>query len=530
MVDLATGRIKCYHQTSLNAHETITSKCKYEQEARQYGVKVMHYHCDNGTFTARNFVNEVWERGQSISFSGVGAKFQNAVAESAVRTVTYMARTMMLHAALRWPEAYSADLWPFAMSYACHVYNNLPRRETGMSPEEAYVRDKLDTEDILRSLLPWGCPAYVLQHQLQDDNSLPKWKPRSRRGQFLGVSEFHCQKSVHLVRNLYTQRVSPQFHTVMDPQFSTVYADSDEPPPEWEDLLIYSQYQADMDLEIDGVPPELHPEWTVDRDNPTGRHGREEGERRRVQAQTPTPRLPDPAPTQLMQPYAGERHPSNLKRGSKKAPANPSPAPDVLTPPESIRPEIPKAEEAPSRPKRESKPVDRLTYTDRGESVWQSNLTELVSLLAEPRPAGAPMFDPIYLATSLFHDPEEGTVEDFLPGVYDAPWSLTAKKGKNDPDYPTYAEAMSGPYRDKFIEGMQKEIAELASKDTWVKVDRSSVPKGTQIIRTTWAFRIARLPSGEIKKWKSCYVIRDDTQGSNVTMDCFSPTMSWSTV
>jgi hypothetical protein len=182
------------------------------------------------------------------------------------------------------------------------------------------------------------------------------------------------------------------------------------------------------------------------------------------------------------------------------------------------------------RLKHESKPVDRLTYTDRGESVWQSNLTELVSLLAEPRPAGAPMFDPVYLATSLFHDPEEGTVEDFLPGVYEAPWSLTAKKGKNDPDYPTYAEAMSGPYREHFIAGMQKEIAELERKDTWVKVDRSSVPKGTQIIRTTWAFRIARLPSGEIKKWKSRYVVRGDTQGSNVTMDCYSPTVSWSTV
>jgi hypothetical protein len=262
MVDLATGRIKCYHQTSLNAHETITSKCKYEQEARQYGVKVLHYHCDNGTFTARNFVQEVWNRDQTISFSGVGAKFQNAVAESAVRTVTYMARTMMLHAALRWPEAYSADLWPFAMSYACHVYNNIPRQDTGLSPEEAYVGTKLDTEEILQSLLPWGCPAYVLQPQLQDDNSLPKWKPHSRRGQFLGVSEFHCQKSVHLVCNLFTHRVSPQFHTVMDPQFTMVYAESGEPPPEWEDLLIYSKYQADLDLEIDGVP-ELAPEWTV---------------------------------------------------------------------------------------------------------------------------------------------------------------------------------------------------------------------------------------------------------------------------
>ena len=100
-VDLATGRIKCHHQTSLNAHETITSKSKYEQEARLYGVKVTHYHCDNGTFNARDFVNHVWEKGQSISFSGIGAKFQNAMAESAVRTTTYMARTMMLHAALR---------------------------------------------------------------------------------------------------------------------------------------------------------------------------------------------------------------------------------------------------------------------------------------------------------------------------------------------------------------------------------------------------------------------------------------------
>jgi hypothetical protein len=58
----------------------------------------------------------------------------------------------------------------------------------------------------------------------------------------------------------------------MDPQFTTVYAESGEPPPEWEDLLIYSKYQADLDLEIDGVL-DLAPEWTVDRDDPNGHHG-----------------------------------------------------------------------------------------------------------------------------------------------------------------------------------------------------------------------------------------------------------------
>ena len=61
----------------------------------------------------------------------------------------------------------------------------------------------------------------------------------------------------------------------MDPNFSTVYADSGEPPKEWEDLLIYSQYKADMDLEIDGVP-DLLPEWLVDQDTSvqaTGNNG-----------------------------------------------------------------------------------------------------------------------------------------------------------------------------------------------------------------------------------------------------------------
>jgi len=76
-----------------------------------------------------------------------------------------------------------------------------------------------------------------------------------------------------IIRNLYTQRVTPQFHCVMDPQFQTVYADSGEPPPEWEDLLICNQYRCDMDLEIDGAP-ELDEEWTVDCDAPAagGRH------------------------------------------------------------------------------------------------------------------------------------------------------------------------------------------------------------------------------------------------------------------
>jgi hypothetical protein len=60
-----------------------------------------------------------------------------------------------------------------------------------------------------------------------------------------------------------------------------------------------------------------------------------------------------------MQPFVGDRHPGNLPRSPKKS--APAPSPDVRVPPEANRPEAPQAEEAPLRPKREVKPVDRLT-------------------------------------------------------------------------------------------------------------------------------------------------------------------------
>ena len=534
-VDLATGRVKVHHQTSLNAAETIGSKSKFEQEARQYGVKVQNYHCDNGTFTARDFVNHVWNQEQGISFSGVGAKFQNGVAESAVRTSTYMARTMMLHAAIRWPEVYSADLWPFAMSYACHVYNNIPRQDTGMSPEEMYLGSKVDHEEVLASFLPWGCPAYVLQPQLQDDNSLPKWKPRSRRGQFLGVSEFHCQKTVTLVRNLFTQRVSPQFHTVMDPGFSTVYAESGEPPPEWEDLLIHSQYKCDLDLEIDGVPP-LLPEWMVDRDAPASeRRGREEESGGAPPIQTPRPvRQPVPVPAELSRPFLGDDYPANLPtrraRGTGDDPVR-SPAPAVRTPRESVREEAPRAEEAvPSRPKRESRAVERFTYPESGNPSWKAHLCTMLSYLSTSRPRTAPVYDAAYLSTSLFCDPEEGTVEEFLHGVNETPWGLVSKKGK-DPDLPTYAEAMGGPHSEEFKKGQEHEIAQLKKKDTWVEIDREKVPKNKNVIKSCWAFKIARLPSGEIKKFRSRFCVRGDTQIEGVDVfETYAPVVAWSTV
>lgn len=67
----------------------------------------------------------------------------------------------------------------------------------------------------------WGCPAYVLDPKLQDGKKLPKWKPRARRGMFLGYIQKHSSL-LGRVLIIVTGYISPQCHVVYDDLFSTV--------------------------------------------------------------------------------------------------------------------------------------------------------------------------------------------------------------------------------------------------------------------------------------------------------------------
>ena len=69
------------------------------------------------------------------------------------------------------------------------------------------------------------------------------------------------------------------------------------------------------------------------------------------------------------------------------------------------------------------------------------------------------------------------------------PSAFAAKKKKtNDPDTPTYMEAMSGDDAESFWEAMQKEIEALVKRKTWSVVPRS-VAGGSDIVPGTWAFK-----------------------------------------
>ena len=125
-VDHATGFVFVEPVVNFTAGEALRAKREFEKEMGSMGVTVLNYHSDNGVFTATEFQDQLAKMGQGLSLSGVGAHHQNAMAERAIGTVMSMARIMMLHAKIRWPQATSTKLWPMAVKHAQHLVNHVP--------------------------------------------------------------------------------------------------------------------------------------------------------------------------------------------------------------------------------------------------------------------------------------------------------------------------------------------------------------------------------------------------------------------
>ncbi len=132
------------HQVTFSASDTISATESFERKARDMGVAVESYHTDNGVYKSQAFINKLVKDKQSIRFSGVGAKWQNGYAEGAINHIVSTARTMMIHAALHWPEQDDPSLWCLAVSHACHLHNHLPNRESGIAPIELFTGVKND--------------------------------------------------------------------------------------------------------------------------------------------------------------------------------------------------------------------------------------------------------------------------------------------------------------------------------------------------------------------------------------------------
>ena len=103
-----------------------------------------------------------------------------------------------------------------------------------------------------------------------------------------------------------------------------------------------------------------------------------------------------------------------------------------------------------------------------------------------------------------------------------------SKTSKNDPDIPTFQQAMNGPEATEYLTAMKLEIQALKSQNIWVTVDCS---KGKSVLKGTWAFKLKCLPDGTAYRHKARFCSRGDMQIRGVDFfETYAPVVKWSTI
>jgi hypothetical protein len=308
---------------------------------------------------------------------------------------------------------------------------------------------------------------------------------------------------------------------VFDDYFETVHHKGPDPPPVWEDLILKSRFRNDIEGDVEDTW-----ETTPTTDAVT----------------TPSTKLPqqpdngeiDPSPLpDVPRPSSDEKSPRTMTVPSpvtKESPSLSREPPKPLSPAPTAAPtEAEPSSSGPRRSSRVRKPVDHFKFNkSHGYTTVQhylSRIVKCISVFSAHRDVYA-----THYAIALALDPTFGVLDglsslspDFLATH---PWMFKSKKGC-DPDTPTIREALTGPYHNEFIEAMAIEIDELESHGTWTITNRSNIPSNAQVIPLTWAYKVKRWPSGEMRKIKARICVRGDLQTEGVdAFGTYSPVAS----
>ena len=545
-VDHATGFVFVELVVNFTAGEALRAKREFEREMSSMGVTVLNYHTDNGVFTAAEFQDELAQLGQDMTFSGVGAHHQNAVAERAIGTITAMARTMMLHAKIRWPKAVSTKLWPMALKHAQYLMNNVPSMNN-VCPMDLILRTTVPRQH-LRDVHVWGAPCFVLDPKLQDGGKVPKFEPRSRQGLHLGWSPKHAS-TVPLVLNLATGNISPQFHVVFDDWFTTVSstAERDETEPidgdTWTNLLLAGdRIQVGFD---EDDPVAVDDEWLTEIE----RLEKHQKAAARVQG-LPTAHSEPPvlgkAPIEPLQPAV----PGHPTAPTPTAPLNQrEPAPLNQREPLQLNQSpvtpaaagIPQREQPSMKTRYRKAEIDESNILPQGQRRTRRPVLRGLFCSALLAMSNTPLMDmalkcvgsPAAQAAMAGYDAVTDTFDCVDFHSFQALTTQTRKMKKGqDPDYPLFEQVMRSPDAHEWKKAMDKEINTLVGMNTWTIVPRSkALAAGKKVIKVTWAFRQKRDPMGNPTKKKARLCVRGDTMIAGVDYgESFSPVVQWSSV
>lgn len=505
-VDQYSGYSYVHLQESTGAEETVRGKEAFERHMASMGVKVQHYHADNGVFRSRLWEQHCYDKRQGLTFAGVNAHHQNGMAERRIRLLQELTRTSMIQAQRRWPDAITTNLWPYAMKMANEAHNATPNPKSteGYSPLQMVSKSKVATNP--KHWRHFGCPVYVVEADLQGNKGIfHKWRDRATLGVYLGRSPQHS-RSVGLVLDLKTGLVSPQFHLKYDRMFQTVRGKTTE--SEWQTkagfmALPEKGKQANQGRSKRPGSTREHRRKATPRRNETPRQEQQD-------QQQPTQSI-DNLPSPREEPVQEDAtRPSTRIVGEEIGQGSIGPSTDNRQT---------NGQEGRSTQATETRPVVRYWDSEGGKSPSQRLVEAINSEEAMAEENGE---QEVLVMSAI--TPIIDIMEQEEP--------LLAFKASSDPDTMYLHEAMRQPDREKFQKAMLKEVTDMYNAGVFQIVDRSTVPEGVTVLPSVWALKRKRhRGTGEIKKYKARLNIDGSRmiQGEHYDLT-YAPVATWGSV
>ena len=482
-IDQFSGLGYVYLQKTTNADETILAKEAFERYCASHGVTVQHYHADNGRFADNKWRQHCASKRQTLSFCGVNAHFQNGVAERRIRELQDHARTMLIHASRRWPNAIDSHLWPYALRMANDIANHTPDLKRKVIPIEQFAGTKVATNP--KDWYHFGCPVYVANAKVQAGKKVSKWSERARVGIYLGHSPQHA-RTVGLVLSLTTGLLSPQFHIKPDTTFHTLRKafDGRFPTSKWQDKCHFlTEDDAKQSQQASTNPP-------------VGTSASEGARSPVTDASGPEPEQDDRQ--EGTQDLSGVQHRHSV----------------TFEDPEG-------APEAPEPQGRQSE--DDTTGLRRSRRSIRSPRRLIEEAMAAELSRDSGPYDVAY---EVLAEPKN----DEAPDENEHP--LLAFAASSDPDTMYFHEAMQQADRKQFLEAAAKEVNDQTKNGNWKLVHKSQVPQDATILPAVWSMkRKRRIMTGEIYKWKARLNIDGSKQTKGVNYwESYAAVASWAAI
>jgi len=482
-----------WHSRVLTKDQVASEVIKtLRQIAAQFGAPVKRLYSDGGS----EFINQTLKaylakEGITIRASPPHTQQLNGAAERSIRTFKDAARTLIHHArAPYW-------LWHEAMNHAVWMWNRTRvSAATGKTPYELAMKRPPSLRE--RSVGVWGCDCFVHQRKELRAGAMAA---KSEHGIHLGHSEEWNSSLVLSLRS--GKMVATRDVRFLNGRFSHMQA--------------YRKGQEEMDAIMDGSSDSLEPMMHhsdsgeapdgVPSEMPAQGELLQPSEEERKESDSLEAEEPESGQEYLVESILGRRMDGDGTPRFKVRWAGFESKDDTWEKEENVSDceafgKFLEKEQSSGEPRRSP----RLLQSGQGPDSTGSDFNDNDSLRGRVEMAMA--------ALKGLTMPEERPKEDSFRVAMEAVAAVVENSSDITPS--TLAEAMASPDSAKWKAARQKEYDSCIALGVWKEVDRSTLPKGTNILPCKDVFKIKVDENGKIIQHKARFTPKGFRQKAGI--------------